>query len=113
MSALVYFIFWAGLLFLIMRFGCGAHVMGRGHGANRKSDGPGDAGPIQWPPPETAIDPVCRVSVRTDSARSTVYGGAVYYFCSGEHRDAFEAEPQRYAGFGNVASSPAMEHQHG
>ena len=32
MEALLYFVFWAGLVFLMMRLGCGAHVMGHGHG---------------------------------------------------------------------------------
>ena len=28
MSTLVYFLIWGGLFFAIMRFGCGAHIMG-------------------------------------------------------------------------------------
>lgn len=32
METLLYFILWGGLLFLLMRFGCGAHMMGHGHG---------------------------------------------------------------------------------
>ena len=36
MSSIVYFLLWAGLIFLMMRFGCGAHVMGhRGHGGHQ------------------------------------------------------------------------------
>lgn len=31
MEAVVYFILWAGLFFVMMRYGCGAHVMGHGH----------------------------------------------------------------------------------
>lgn len=112
MSALLYFALWAGFIFLMMRFGCGAHVMGHGqsdHGAGAadKSDRP------QWTAPETDIDPVCRMSVRTDSAKSSVYGGTVYYFCSAEHRDAFEAEPERYVGRQAAAEPKLMEHQHG
>ncbi len=91
MSALLYFALWAGLFFLMMRFGCGTHVMGHGHG-HRGHDR------AQWTPPATDVDPVCRMSVRTDGAKSSVYRGRVYYFCSAEHRDAFEAEPARYVG---------------
>lgn len=115
MSALLYFAFWAGLFFLMMRFGCGAHIMGHGHAAH---DGHGDGsaaggGAGRGAPPETDIDPVCRMSVRTAEAKSSVYQGRIYYFCSAEHRDAFEAAPERYVG--PQAGPPAnpMEHHHG
>ena len=39
MEALIYFALWAGLIFLMMRFGCGAHVMGHGHGHGGASEG--------------------------------------------------------------------------
>jgi len=31
----LFFLFWAGLFFVMMRFGCGAHIMG--HGRHRRS----------------------------------------------------------------------------
>jgi hypothetical protein len=31
MGSILYFLLWAGLFFVMMRFGCGAHVMGHGH----------------------------------------------------------------------------------
>jgi YHS domain-containing protein len=115
MSALLYFALWAGFIFLMMRFGCGAHVMGHGH-ADHKGHGAGAVGDgvtAQWVPPATDVDPVCRISVRTDGAKSSVYRGTVYYFCSAEHRDAFEAEPERYAGQHAGSEPKPMEHQHG
>lgn len=27
----LYYVFWAGLFFVMMRYGCGAHIMGHGH----------------------------------------------------------------------------------
>lgn len=27
----LYYLIWAGVFFAIMRFGCGAHIMGHGH----------------------------------------------------------------------------------
>ena len=30
----LYYGFWAGLFFLMMRFGCGRHIMGHGHRHN-------------------------------------------------------------------------------
>jgi hypothetical protein len=35
METLIYFALFAGLFFLMMRFGCGSHVMGHGHGQLR------------------------------------------------------------------------------
>jgi YHS domain-containing protein len=115
MSALLYFALWAGLIFLMMRFGCGAHVMGHGHGDHgRRGDArAGEGGSAGWVPPETDIDPVCRMSVRTDGAKSSVYRGTVYHFCSAEHRAAFEAEPERYVGRPVGTEQSSMEHHHG
>jgi YHS domain-containing protein len=114
-SALLYFALWAGLIFLMMRFGCGAHVMGHGHAEHKDHGGPsGDEGnKAQRTPPETDVDPVCRMSVRTDGAKSSVYRGRVYYFCSAQHRDAFEAEPARYVGAQAGNEPQPMEHHHG
>lgn len=115
MSALLYFALWAGFIFLMMRFGCGAHVTGHGHADHEEhgDDSTGAGGRAQWTPPQTDIDPVCRMSVRTDSAKSSVYHGTVYYFCSAEHRDAFEAEPERYVGPQAGATPKPLEHHHG
>ena len=41
MTSILYFLFWAGLFVVLMRFGCGAHVMGHGHHHDDSpSDGP-------------------------------------------------------------------------
>lgn len=114
MSALLYFALWAGFIFLMMRFGCGSHVMGHGHGAHEGHGGASaeDGKNVRWAPPETDIDPVCRMSVRTDSAKSSIYRGTVYYFCSAEHRDAFETDPERYVGRQAGVKSKPMEHHH-
>jgi hypothetical protein len=34
----LFFLFWAGLFFVMMRFGCGAHIMGHGHHHRSTSD---------------------------------------------------------------------------
>ena len=101
MEALLYFAFWAGLIFLMMRFGCGAHVMGHGHGQHgtHAKDTPPNSDPhLRWVPPETDVDPVCGKTVRTNQAKSSIYDGMVYYFCSRECRDRFEAAPHVYVG---------------
>src|ERR1700730_6067480 len=38
------------------------------------------------------------MSVGTSWAKSALYQGRVYYFCTAKCRDAFEAEPDRYVG---------------
>jgi len=99
MEALVYFALWAGLFFLMMRFGCGAHVLGHGHGtkAAKHDDQSGEtSSQQQWSAPETDIDPVCMKTVQTASAKSTVHDGQVYYFCSRDCRERFEAAPDSY-----------------
>jgi YHS domain-containing protein len=113
MEALFYFVVWAGLIFLMMRFGCGAHIMGRGHGQGQtrnklvKSDNP----ELHWVPPTKDTDPVCSKTVATDFAKPSVFAGNVYYFCSRECREVFEAAPDLYVGSGDV-NQQAAEHSH-
>ena len=99
MEALLYFAFWAGLVFLMMRFGCGAHIMGQGRSHEGQSQA-GDAGGanVRWVPPKKDTDPVCGKAVVTEKAKPSVYGGNVYYFCSRECRELFEAAPDLYLG---------------
>jgi YHS domain-containing protein len=99
MEALIYFALWAGLIFLMMRFGCGAHVMGHGrHGGHGRATQAGGTDELTWVPPEKDVDPVCGKTVATGKAKPSVHKGAVHYFCSGECREVFEAAPELYAG---------------
>lgn len=101
MEALLYFALWAVVIFLMMRFGCGAHVMGHRHGQHDRGHGKDASGtrePLRWVAPKTDVDPVCGMTVQTDTAKSAVHGGTVYYFCSGNCRERFEAAPQRFIG---------------
>jgi|GEM_PF-128866 len=114
MEALLYFALWAGLIFLMMRFGCGAHVMGRGHGhekAGANEPEAVDRSSVRWVPPAKDVDPVCGKTVATDTAKSSVYSGSVYYFCSRECREVFEVAPDQYLG-GNKPNYPKLEHSH-
>lgn len=113
MGTLLYFALFAGFFFLMMRFGCGAHVMGHGGHTHHGEEETRDERHHRWVPPETDIDPVCGMSVRTDGSKSSVYRGTVYYFCSAEHRDAFEADPERYVGLKGGAGRELMEDHHG
>lgn len=47
---------------------------------------------------ETAIDPVCGMTVVKESAAATrLYAAATYYFCNPSCADAFDDQPERYA----------------
>jgi YHS domain-containing protein len=100
MEALIYFALWAGFIFLMMRFGCGAHVLGHGghngHGGDRAESGRDDT--LRWVPPERDTDPVCGKAVATDKAKPSVHEGHVHYFCSRECREVFESAPELYVG---------------
>jgi YHS domain-containing protein len=109
MESLLYFAFWAGFIFLMMRFGCGAHVIGHGHG--RKGPEAGDK-QLRWVPPDEDTDPVCEKIVRTSGSKSSVFAGSVYYFCSRECREVFEAAPHLYVSDGGSSDSNKLEHSH-
>ena len=113
MEALVYFAVWAGLIFLMMRFGCGAHIMGKGHQNGQAQSGPGsaDSAELRWVPPAKDTDPVCGKAVTTEKAKPSVYAGNVYYFCSRECREVFEAAPDQYV-FVEGKNQQKLEHSH-
>jgi YHS domain-containing protein len=90
MGAFIYFLLVAGLFVVMMRFGCGAHVMGHRHG----KAGPGDQ--TRLVPPEKDKDPVCGMVVETATAKTSVHAGRLYHFCSANCRDRFEASPASF-----------------
>ena len=96
----LYFLGWAALFFLMMRYGCGAHVMVHARHGSRSDD--------SWTAPEKAVDPVCGMTIAAQGAKSAVHKGHVYYFCAGSCRDKFEATPTSYA-----QPSSQLEGHHG
>ncbi len=109
MQSLLYFLLWAGIIFFMMRFGCGAHVMGHGHRHRHDGSEPRGGGHSMTPTTE-AKDPVCGMTVQTATAKTTAYQNRVYYFCSNSCRDKFEASPATYAA---AVTEPHKEHHHG
>lgn len=100
-ESLSYFLLLAGAFFLMMRFGCGPHVAGHGHGAGHGRDATGR------PSPESATDPVCGMTVQTREAKPSVHEGTAYFFCSSQCREAFEASPRTY-----LTGKPASRNAH-
>lgn len=112
MEALIYFAMWAGLFYLMMRFGCGAHVMGHGQKGENTNHGSGNSSSLRWVPPVKDTDPVCGKKVATDRGKSSVHDGHVYYFCSRECREVFEAAPAQYLNGGEMQLTTEREKSH-
>ncbi len=113
METLFSLLLWVGITFLMMRVGLGSHLTGRERSRLRNPIGSskGDDLEIRWVPPAKDVDPVCRKTVTTDKAKPSVYAGNVFYFCSRECREIFEAAPHFYVGGGD-ADQPKLEHSH-
>ena len=74
-----------------------------GHAAQQPGAGP------RTPPPGSALDPVCGMTVETATAKHAhVWNEKTWYFCSGHCKTKFEAEPQRYAGQEENPGQPAL-----
>tara|TARA_R110002167_G_scaffold66983_1_gene189363 strand:- start:3000 stop:3350 length:351 start_codon:yes stop_codon:yes gene_type:complete len=115
MSALFYFLVWAAVIFVMLRFGGGSHIMGQSHGSSRDGGNqrePQGAEGLRWIPPKTDLDPVCSKTVHTSIAKPSVHDGSVYYFCSRECREIFEAAPQLYVGAAASTPQPQLENRH-
>ncbi len=78
----VSFLIFAGLIYVMMRYGCGAH-MTHGKHANHKSR-------------DKDVDPVCGVEVDVEKGYGKMHDGTLYRFCSRSCLDEFEADPDRY-----------------
>jgi YHS domain-containing protein len=72
------FIIFAGLFYVMMRYGCGAHMI-HGHRDDAKH-----------------IDPVCGMEVEADKGYGKMHEGTLYRFCSRNCLDNFENDPDRY-----------------
>lgn len=88
MERVLSFLLFAGMFYLMMRFGCGAHMV-HGHGGH----GAGGSGHGASP-----VDPVCGMEVAPTSGYSRMYEGREYRFCSRQCLDQFDAAPERYSG---------------
>ena len=87
MEGLGSFLLFAVFFYLMMRYGCGAHMM-HGHGGHTHSHGAGND--------VKQIDPVCNMEVETDKGYGKMYQGTLYRFCSKSCLDKFDADPEGY-----------------
>ena len=99
MAGLLWFLLWAGLFVVMMRFGCGAHMAHGDHGGDGSHLGHQrpDAGAAKVAAVD-AMDPVCGMPVAVDQGYAEVYQGRLLRFCSRKCLDTFDAAPQQYAG---------------
>ena len=86
MDGLLSLLIFTGLLFVMMRFGCGAHML-RGHRDQKRST---DAQQHRH------TDPVCGKSVPPTEGYGMMHEGQLYRFCSRECLSAFEVDPDRF-----------------
>ena len=90
MRGLLTLLLYAAFFYLMMRFGCGAHMV-HGHGGH-DHEGHGACGPGEG----SDKDPVCGMAVAPGQGYTKSYEGRVLNFCSRKCLDSFETEPQRY-----------------
>lgn len=88
MRGLLPLLIYAALFYLMMRFGCGAHMV-HGHGGHGQHNDSGTDG-------GSAKDPVCGMLVEPGQGYAKGQEGRLLHFCSRNCLDKFEAEPQRY-----------------
>ena len=107
LKSLGWLLLWGGVFFVMMRFGCGAHMMGgHGHGGHGGHGGATPGG--------DAKDPVCGMTVDPQkAAAAAVQEGVTYYFCSTSCRDKFEQTPEKYIGASAQSGHQQGEHHHG
>lgn len=75
------------LFYVMMRFGCGAHMIHGHHGKDREQ-GIGD---------NNHVDPVCGRTVDPNEGYGKMHENQLYRFCSRQCLDTFEADPAHYA----------------
>lgn len=85
MDGFLSFLLFGVLFYVMMRFGCGAHMVHGHHGGHRSEEGD-----------DEHVDPVCGKPVDPNEGYGKVHAGSLYRFCSRECLDTFEARPERY-----------------
>jgi YHS domain-containing protein len=87
MEGMLSFLLFAGVFYLMMRFGCGTHMLHGGHDHREKHNQPID---------KHVVDPVCGKQLEAEQGYGKIHDGTLYRFCSRDCLDAFEAAPDKY-----------------
>ena len=90
MEGLLSLLVFAGLFFLMMRYGCGAHMAHGGHGGHDGHDSHSTNNEGNH------TDPVCGMDVDMKQGYGKMHDGQLYLFCSRNCLDRFEADPEKY-----------------
>ena len=97
MEGFLSFVLFGGLFLLMMRYGCGAHVMHDSHT-------PGKASTAEE---KDNVDPVCGMTVTHDVGGYTkMHEGQLFRFCSRKCLDKFDSAPSDY-----LVSKSSAEHK--
>lgn len=83
---IMYYLFWAGLVFVMMRFGYSARIVGHSHHKNASALLAANGPKINMAPQAQVTDPICKMTLPVSAAKTTVHNGQVYYFCSAKCR---------------------------
>lgn len=86
MERIVSFLLFAAFFYVMMRFGCGSHMV-HGHRGHRGGHEGGTDG----------RDPVCGMKVAADGGYAERYQNREYRFCSRKCLDQFDANPNQFA----------------
>lgn len=93
MNEWIWIALYGGFFYLMMRYGCGAHMMGHHHSKedpNSHQNITHDTGDGKF------IDPVCGMLVPRNEGYGKMYRSTPYRFCSRTCLDKFDADPARY-----------------
>jgi YHS domain-containing protein len=88
MDGLISLLLFAVFFFVMMRFGCGAHMVHGGHGKRGHKSG-SDV---------KHIDPVCGMQISPEEGYGKMYDGQLFRFCSRTCLDKFEVKPETFRG---------------
>jgi YHS domain-containing protein len=101
MGSLISLLLFVGFFYLMMKYGCGAHVHGGGCGHSghqqHKTD---EQTPSQSIAPLRTVtrDPACGMDIEISRASYSVeYGPKTYYFCSKDCLIKFRERPEYFA----------------
>ena len=89
MDGLASLLLFAGVFYLMMRFGCGAHMV---HGKN----GSHGANANEGSDAVKHVDPVCGMEVDEEQGYGKIHKGQLHRFCSRNCLDKFETNPDQY-----------------